>query len=63
MRLAGIRPGDIVRIDDGLPYLAQVIERDGARIRVAPITGPRGVRAVRSRDVIGHWRKAGARRA
>jgi hypothetical protein len=52
MRLAGIRAGDIVRINDGLPYLAEVIGQDGGRVQVAPITGPRGVRTVTSRDVV-----------
>ena len=63
MRLAGIKPGDIVRVHDGLPYLAEVIGQDGARVRVAPITGPRGVRTVISRDIVEHWRKARPRRA
>jgi hypothetical protein len=58
MRLASIKPGDIVRIDDGLPYLAEVIGHDGARMRVTPITGPKGVRTITSRDVVEHWRKA-----
>ena len=44
MRLAAIKTGDIVRVHDGLPYLAEVIGHDGARLRVAPITGPRGIR-------------------
>jgi hypothetical protein len=61
MRLAGIKPGDIVRVHDGLPYLAEVIGQDGARVHVTPITGPRGVRTVTSRDVIEHWRKARSR--
>src|ERR1035437_6735026 len=38
VRLAGIRAGDIVRVHDGLPYLAEVIGHDGPRLRVAPIT-------------------------
>jgi hypothetical protein len=61
MRLAGIKPGDIVRVHDGLPYLAEVIGQRGARVRVAPITGPRGVRTVTSREVVEHWRKARSR--
>jgi hypothetical protein len=61
MRLAGIRAGDIVHVNDGLPYFAEVIGQDGARVRVAPITGPRGVRTVTSRDVVGHWRKSRSR--
>ena len=57
MRLASIKPGDIVRVHDGLPYLAEIIDHDGVRLRVAPITGPKGVRSITSRDVIEHWRK------
>jgi hypothetical protein len=61
MRLASIKPGDIVRVHDGLPYLAEIIGHDGARLRVAPITGPKGVRTITSRDMIEHWRKARSR--
>jgi hypothetical protein len=61
VRLAGVKPGDIVRVHHGLPYLAEVVGQDGARVRVTPITGPRGVRTVTSRDVIEHWRKARSR--
>jgi hypothetical protein len=61
VRLAGVKPGDIVRVHDGLPYLAEVIGQDGARVRVTPITGPKGIRTVTSRDVIGHWRKTRSR--
>jgi hypothetical protein len=57
VRLAGVKPGDIVRVHDGLPYLAEVIGQEGARVRVTPITGPKGVRTVTSRDVVDHWRK------
>ena len=45
----------------GLPYLAEVIGQDGARVRVAPITGPKGVRTITSREVVDHWRKARSR--
>jgi hypothetical protein len=61
VRLAGIKPGDIVRVHDGLPYLAEVVGHDGARLRVTPITGPKGVRTVTSRDVLDHWRKTRSR--
>ena len=61
MRLAGIKPGDIVRVNDGLPYLAEVIGQDGVRVRVMPITGPRGVRTITSRMAVEHWRKAWSR--
>jgi hypothetical protein len=61
MRLAGVRTGDIVRVHDGLPYLAEVIGHDGARVRVTPITGPKGVRTITSREVVEHWRKSRSR--
>ena len=61
MRLAAIRAGDIVRVNDGLPYLAEVVGQDGVRVRVSPITGPKGVRTIASRQVIEHWRKARSR--
>jgi hypothetical protein len=61
MRLARIKPGDIVRVHDGLPYLAEVIGQDGVRVRIAPITGPKGLRTVTSRDVVDHWRKTRSR--
>jgi hypothetical protein len=60
-RTTGVKPGDIVRVHDGLPYLAEVIGQDGARVRAAPITGPRGVRTVTSRAVVEHWRKTRSR--
>ena len=63
MRLAAIRVGDIVCVHDGLPWFAEVIGQEGARVRVSPITGPRGVRTVTSRDVVGHWRKVRPRQA
>jgi hypothetical protein len=34
MRLRHIHPGDIVRVDDGLPYYAVVVARERARLRV-----------------------------
>jgi hypothetical protein len=57
----GTRAGDVVTADDGLPYLSEVIGQDGGRVQVAPITGPKGVRTVTSREVVEHWRKARAR--
>lgn len=67
MRLASVRPGDIVRVDDGMPYYGEVIEvlsggralAQRAGVRVSPITGPRGVRGVSARQVVGHWRRVG----
>lgn len=56
MRLAGIRAGDIVRVDDGLPFYALVIERAERRLIVNPITGPRGLRHASATQVTSHWR-------
>ena len=35
MRLAGVREGDIVQVDDGLAYLAMVRGRRGRRLMAA----------------------------
>jgi hypothetical protein len=34
MKLTHVHPGDIVRVDDGLPYHAVVLERERGRLRV-----------------------------
>lgn len=57
MRLASIRDGDIVEVNDGLPYLAIVRSRNGRRLRVDPISGKFSPAPVRAADVVGHWRK------
>lgn len=62
MRLAGCRTGDLVKVDDGLPFYAEVLEPPaGRRVRVRPLHGSRHPRNVGTRDVVAHWRKAGAR--
>ena len=62
MRLASIRPGDLVRVDDGLPYIAEVLGDQGRGLRVLPVSGPRGGgRAVKAVEVIGHWRQTRCR--
>jgi hypothetical protein len=40
MRTASIRPGDIVRVDDGMPYYALVEHREGRALVVRPMNGP-----------------------
>lgn len=57
MRLSSVRVGDIVRVNDGMPYFAEVIGHEASQLRVSPITGPRGVRSVKARQVVDHWRK------
>ena len=56
MRISTVKPRDLVRVDDGLPYFAEVIEHAAGVLRVSPITGPRGVRSVKARQVVDHWR-------
>ncbi len=36
---------------------------ESTTLRITPITGPRGVRGVKSRDVVDHWRKVRPRQA
>jgi len=58
----GVRPGDIVRVDDGMPFYALVDRREGRTFVVLPINGPpANPRHVKVRWVVGHWRKAGRR--
>lgn len=58
MRLTGIREGDIVEVNDGLPYHALVRERERGRLRIV-MFGSRSVRTVKAGEVVGHWRRAG----
>jgi hypothetical protein len=62
MRLANVRDGDIVRVDDGLVYFALMRERRGRRLVVDPISGPWRPAPVKASDVQGHWRRTGPRR-
>jgi hypothetical protein len=57
MRLTKVRPGDIVLVDDGLPYHAMVVEKQRGRMRtrVAPLAFPAGRRLCVTRD---GWRLA-----
>jgi hypothetical protein len=62
MRTASIRPGDIVRVDDGMPYYALVDCRAGRALVVRPINGPpANPRHVKAGRVVGHWRRAAQR--
>lgn len=58
MRLQGIEPGAIIRVDDGLrPWYGMTKKQpEEQTVYVAPITGPRGARTVKARDVTGIWR-------
>jgi hypothetical protein len=60
MRTASIRPGDIVRVDDGMPFYALVDRREGRAFVVLPINGPPGnPRHVKARWVVGHLAEGG----
>jgi hypothetical protein len=58
MRLTAIRPGDIVLVDDGIPYHALVVERERGRLKVGPLGRPIAPRPVKAAWVTAHWRHA-----
>jgi hypothetical protein len=60
MRLTQVHPGDIVRVDDGLPYHALVLERDRGRLRVRMLGRAQAPRTVKAAWVVEHWRHARA---
>lgn len=59
MRLASLREGDIVQVNDGLHYLAWVRGRRGRRLLVEPLSGKFHPSPVKASDVVAHWRKTG----
>lgn len=62
MRTASIRAGDIVRVDDRMPYYAVIERRESRAFVVRPINGPpANPRHVKARWISDHWRKAGQR--
>ena len=58
MKLTHVHPGDIVRIDDGLPYHAVVLQRERGRLRVRMLGRPLAPRTVKATWVVDHWRHA-----
>jgi hypothetical protein len=61
MRLTNVHPGDIVRVDDGLPYHAVVLARERGRLRVRMLGRAYAPRTVRAAWVVDHWRHVRAR--
>jgi hypothetical protein len=61
MRLAAIRAGDIVLVNDGLPYHAEVVEKQRGRLRVRPVSRSLAPRTVKAAWVVDHWRHAARR--
>lgn len=60
MRLRGISPGDIVQVNDGLPYVAEVVDVERARLRVRPmIPGRRELapRTAKAAWITGWWKR------
>ena len=60
MRLAGIKPGDIVLVDDGLPYHATVKSRESRALRVEVIGRPGVYKTIKPHYVAAHWRRSNA---
>ncbi len=58
MKLTHVQPGDIVRVDDGLPYHAVVVARERGRLRVRMLSRQGAPRTVRAAWVVEHWRHA-----
>jgi hypothetical protein len=56
MKLTHVHPGDIVCIDDGLPYHAAVLERGRGRLSVRILGRPLAPRTVKAAWVVDHWR-------
>jgi hypothetical protein len=56
MKLTHVHPGDIVRVDDGLPYHAVVLERERGRLHVRMLGRTQAPRTVKAAWVVDHWR-------
>lgn len=66
MKVALLTEGDIVRVDDGLPYLAEVLSIEHGRLQVQPIVLGRPTlapRTVRAAWVAGWWKRMDQRGA
>jgi hypothetical protein len=63
MQLNAVREGDIVRVNDGLPYLAIVTAKYPRRLTVSSLDGSFALRTVKAAWITAHWRKAKTRAA
>lgn len=54
MTLAGVGPGDIVRVDGRYAF---VKEKERGRLQVEYLHGSKGLAKVTARQVEGHWRR------
>ena len=57
VKFAAIRPGDVVEINDGLPFLAVVREEREGRLVVQPLARVRKFRPrpAKPREIVCHW--------
>jgi hypothetical protein len=55
-----VRPGDIVLVDDGLPYHALVLDRRRGRLTVQALGRSAAPRTVKAAWIVDHWRHARA---
>lgn len=56
MTLTAISIGDIVQVDDGMPFYAKVMDKGAGTLVVSPLHRPTNLRTVKARQVIAHWR-------
>ena len=62
MRLTGIKPGDLIEVNDGLPFVARVLDAPARqRVRCQPITFKSSPREVGAREVVAHFKRMGTR--
>lgn len=58
MTLTGIKPGDIVLVNDGMTYYGKVHERLRGQLVVRALHGSTALRRAKAREVVGLWRKS-----
>jgi hypothetical protein len=64
MKLAQVQPGDLIEVDKrGRRMFGRVVEIEDALVRFEPLCPGISYRHASSREIIGHWRKAGRRSA
>ncbi len=60
MTLAGIKPGDIIRVDKkGRIFEAFVRDKHAGELKIAPIIPQVTYTTASAREVIGHWGRRG----
>ena len=62
MRLAAIRPQDVVRVEKrGRSFMALVLAKGADRLSIEPIGAGISYRSATAREVVGHWARRGRR--